>query len=192
MLTIPCSLLFTFQLVTASVINHIAERPAPTVEELALITPSPSTWDPTRTRELLKRDILSDVKQDVGNVLSELGSKIPAYVASGVPNFFQDFPTGDKVESSLGIDDSQVSALPTQVLNIPYVIRRSILQAHSAYYLSAVTGIGLIKAGTYVSMAMSISNLTSPFQNWMILQISFSLTPLLIHFSLAKLIKRGT
>ena len=127
MLTIPCSLLFTFQFVTASVINHIAERPAPTVEELALITPSPSTWDPTRTRELLKRDIFSDVKQDVGNVLSELGSGIPAYVASGVPNFFQDFPTGDNVEKSLGIDDSQVSALPTQVLNIPYVTRRSIL-----------------------------------------------------------------
>lgn len=121
MLAVPYSLLFTFQLVTASVINHIAEQPAPTVEELALITPSPSTWDPTRTRELLKRDILSDVKQDVGGVLSELGSKIPAYVASGVPNFFQDFPTGDKVQKSLGIDDSQVSALPTQVLNIPYV-----------------------------------------------------------------------
>lgn len=121
MLAVPYSLLFTLQLVTASVINHIAEQPAPTVEELALITPSPSTWDPTRTREFLKRDILSDVKQDIGGVLSELGSKIPAYVASGVPNFFQDFPTGDDVQKSLSIDDSQVSALPTQVLNVPYV-----------------------------------------------------------------------
>lgn len=191
MLAIPY-FLFTFQLVTASVINHVAERPNPTVEELALITPSPSTWDPTRTRELLKRDILSDVKQDVGGVLSELGSKIPAYVASGVPNFFQDFPTGDKVRSSLGIDDSQVSALPTQVLNIPYVTRRYILQIPRAYYLLAATGIGLIEAGTYVFMAMSTSNLTSPVQNWMILQTSFSLTPLLISFNLVKLIKLGT
>ena len=178
MLAIPYSLLFTFQLVTSSAINRIAERPAPTVEELALITPSPSTWDPTRTRDILKRDIFSDVKQDVAGVLSELGSKIPAYVASGVPNFFQDFPTGDKVKSSLGIDDSQVSALPTQVLNIPYVNQRLILQVHKAHSLSAAMEIGLIKAGTYVSMAMSTSNLTSPVQNWMILRTSFSLTPL--------------
>lgn len=192
MLAVSSSLLFTLQLVSASVINRIAERPAPTVEELALITPSPSTWDPTGTRELLKRDIFSDVKQDVGGILSELGSKIPAYVASGVPNFFQDFPTGDKVQKSLGIDDSQVSALPTKVLNIPYVTRRSILQFYRAYYISAATRIGLIEAGTYVSMAMSTSNLTSPVQNWMILQTFSSLTPLLISSNLAKLIKLGT
>lgn len=37
----------------------------------------------------------------------------------GVPNFFQDFPTGDKVKSSLGIDDQQLAAYPTNVLNIP-------------------------------------------------------------------------
>jgi hypothetical protein len=36
-----------------------------------------------------------------------------------VPNFFQDFPSGDKVASSLGLDSSQLAALPTQVLNIP-------------------------------------------------------------------------
>ena len=63
--------------------------------------------------------IKTDVAGDVSSILGSLGSDIPQYVASGVPNFFQDFPTGDKVESSLGIDDAQVSALPTQVLNIP-------------------------------------------------------------------------
>ena len=36
-----------------------------------------------------------------------------------MPNFFQDFPTGDKVQSELGIDDQQLAALPTQVLNVP-------------------------------------------------------------------------
>lgn len=38
---------------------------------------------------------------------------------TGIPNFFQDFPTGDKVQSSLGIDDDQLAALPTNVLNLP-------------------------------------------------------------------------
>lgn len=52
-------------------------------------------------------------------MLSDLGSNIPSYVASGVPNFFQDFPIGDDVRKSLGIEESQVSALPTSVLNIP-------------------------------------------------------------------------
>lgn len=105
MLVIPCSLLFTFHLVTESVINGLAERPAPTVEELDIISQSPSTWDPTRRRELLKRGIFSDLKDDVGGVLSKLGAKIPANDAS-VPNIFQKFPTGDKVQNSLGFDDS--------------------------------------------------------------------------------------
>ena len=192
MLAIPYFILFTFQLVTASVINRIAERAAQTVGELTLPAPSPSTWGLTRTRDILKRDIFSDFKQDTGGFLSELRSKIPAYVASGVSNFFQDFPTGDKVRKSLGIDDSQVSALPTKVLNIPYVARRFVLQVHKAYSRPAATEIGLIKAGTYVSMALSTSNLTSPLQNWMILQTSFSLAPLLRNSNLAKLIKLGT
>ncbi|KAI9793000.1 MAG: hypothetical protein M1835_007537 [Candelina submexicana] len=79
------------------------------------ITPSPILSPPTKT----KRNILDNVKNDVGSILGGLGSAIPSYVASGVPNFFQDFPTGDKVQSSLGIDDDQVRALPTNVLNIP-------------------------------------------------------------------------
>lgn len=83
-----------------------------------MITPSPSEWTPTRTLKS-KRGIVSDLEGDVNSVLSALGSDIPSYVASGVPNFFQDFPTGDKVQSSLGLDDGQVAALPTQVLNVP-------------------------------------------------------------------------
>ena len=82
-----------------------------------MVTPSLSKWWPTKTEK--KRGVISDVAGDVNSVLGSLGSDIPSYVASGVPNFFQDFPTGANVQSSLGLDDAQVSALPTQVLNIP-------------------------------------------------------------------------
>jgi hypothetical protein len=37
----------------------------------------------------------------------------------GVPNFFQGFPTGTDVQSSLGVNDSSLATLPTQVLNLP-------------------------------------------------------------------------
>jgi hypothetical protein len=85
-----------------------------------LITPSLVEYNPSRTVKF-PRNIISDAKGQFDSVLSNLGSDIPSYVASGVPNFFQDFPTGDKVQSSLGIDDEQRAALPTQVLNIdPY------------------------------------------------------------------------
>jgi len=83
-----------------------------------MITPSPSEWSPTRTLKY-KRGVVSDVEGDINSVLSALGSNIPSYVASGVPNFFQDFPTGDSVKSKLGLNDSQIAALPTQVLNLP-------------------------------------------------------------------------
>lgn len=90
-------------------------------QQLPLITPSPASWDPTKTYNR-RRDILDDLKdkakEQIGDVLSQLGN-IPSYVASGVPNFFQDFPGSDKVQSSLGIDDDQIAALPTQVLNVP-------------------------------------------------------------------------
>ena len=103
---------------TATAIPTIPE-PAQVVEpQDPLITAPP---DPTRTRTYLQqRDLLSDFEADVGSVLSDLGS-VPSYVASGIANFFQDFPTGDKVQSSLGINDAQLKALPTQVLNLsPY------------------------------------------------------------------------
>jgi hypothetical protein len=56
---------------------------------------------------------------DINSILNGLGSDIPSYVASGVPNFFQDFPTGTAVQSSLGLSDGDLAALPTQVLNLP-------------------------------------------------------------------------
>jgi hypothetical protein len=98
----------------------IVPAPNPVAPRDPLITPSLVEYNPSRTVKF-PRNIISDAKGQFDSVLSGLGSGIPSYVASGVPNFFQDFPTGDKVQSSLGIDDEQVAALPTQVLNIdPY------------------------------------------------------------------------
>ena len=97
---------------------ELQAKAAAAIPGLPLVTPSPVIRDATRTYKS-RRDILSDLAGDVHSLLNELGSDIPSYVASGIPNFFQDFPTGDHVKSSLGLDDSQVAALPTQVLNIP-------------------------------------------------------------------------
>ncbi|ORY64131.1 uncharacterized protein BCR38DRAFT_343853 [Pseudomassariella vexata] len=73
-----------------------------------MITPGP---------ELRARDI--DPGSYINSVLSGIGSGVSSYIASGVPQFFQDFPTGDSVESSLGIGDDDLAAKPTQVLNVP-------------------------------------------------------------------------
>jgi hypothetical protein len=106
------------------VIASPAPSPRPQPDAVAprapVITPSQVEYHPSRTWKS-RRDILSNIEGDINSVLSGLGSGIPSYVASGIPNFFQDFPTGDDVKSSLGIDDSQLAALPTQVLNVdPY------------------------------------------------------------------------
>lgn len=83
-----------------------------------VITPSPIEENPS---PVVQRDILSDVESDISNVLSGLGSDLPSWVASGIPNFFQGFPTGDAVASSLGLKSSDLAAVPTNVLNIdPY------------------------------------------------------------------------
>ncbi|KAL3421568.1 hypothetical protein PVAG01_08014 [Phlyctema vagabunda] len=75
-----------------------------------------------RRLQVEQRDIISDLKSLTAEVDSYVGSVVgtyPSYIASGVPNFFQDFPTGDDVQSKLGLNDDDIDALPTQVLNIP-------------------------------------------------------------------------
>lgn len=94
------------------------QRSAAVVPKQPLITPSP-TLPHGVTKTVHRSNLLDDVKGRVEGVLSDLGSAIPSYVASGVPNFFQDFPVGDDAQKSLGIDDEQIDALPTSVLNIP-------------------------------------------------------------------------
>ncbi|KAL8295105.1 hypothetical protein RB597_008433 [Gaeumannomyces tritici] len=86
--------------------------PLPRAEAAPLVTPAPTLeGQPTRTLER-RVDVWGAFESGVNSVMSGLGSSIPSYVASGVPNFFQDFPTGDKVQSSLGIDDDQVYKQP--------------------------------------------------------------------------------
>jgi hypothetical protein len=107
-------------LVVASPAPSPRPQPNAVAPREPVITPSQVEYHPSRTWKS-RRDILSDIDGDINSVLSGLGSGIPSYVASGIPNFFQDFPTGDNVKSSLGLDDSQLAALPTQVLNVdPY------------------------------------------------------------------------
>ena len=114
---LPTLLLALLPLVYGTAVRRSIPRPGQVGQERPLITPSPASWDPTRTFK--KRGVISDLAGDVDSILSGLGSAIPSYVASGVPNFFQGFPTGGDVQSSLGLNDSQIKALPTQVLNIP-------------------------------------------------------------------------
>jgi hypothetical protein len=90
-------------------------RPAPAALPLAaphpLPTASPVEHTPSKTRR--------DLRDSISSVLGSLGSSIPSYVAEGVADFFQNIPSGSAVQSSLGLDSSQLAALPTQVLNIP-------------------------------------------------------------------------
>lgn len=118
----------TARLLQVSLLCTIAAAsPAPIVQQAEAavlqardpaITPSPVHYDVTRTLQR-PRNIISDLASDVGSILSGLGSDIPSYVASGVPNFFQGFPSGDAVVSSLGLSDNELAALPTQALNLP-------------------------------------------------------------------------
>lgn len=77
-----------------------------------MITPAP---DPKN--RIVERDF--DAASYVHSLITSLGSDVSSYVASGVPQFFQDFPSGSAVESSLGIHSSDLAATPTEVLNLP-------------------------------------------------------------------------
>ncbi|KAI0153216.1 hypothetical protein GGR57DRAFT_468055 [Xylariaceae sp. FL1272] len=94
-------------LVTALFAAHAFGSPRP------MITPAPSAAD--RELALARRDIISDAESYIDGLESDVSS----LVSSGIPAFFQNFPTGDDVESALGIGDDDLKATPTHVLNIP-------------------------------------------------------------------------
>lgn len=98
-------LLFSASLFVAHVLG--AARPA--------ITPAPSLE--ARDRALAERAF--DPGSYINSVISDLGSGVSSYIASGVPQFFQDFPIGGDVEKALDIDDDDLKPIPTQALNIP-------------------------------------------------------------------------
>ncbi|KAF2743838.1 hypothetical protein M011DRAFT_409664 [Sporormia fimetaria CBS 119925] len=70
-----------------------------------------------------RRDIFDDIASGAENLVKSLGSVVgqdlPSYFISGIPQYFQDLPTGGQVLSSLGISDGDLDAKPTEVLNIP-------------------------------------------------------------------------
>lgn len=121
------SILARQALIPALILSVASAFPAPTafanVDDAAapsipVVTPSPVERNPS---PVVARNILSDIDSGVGKILSGLGSDLPSWVASGVPNFFQGFPSGDAVVSSLGLESTELAALPTNVLNIdPY------------------------------------------------------------------------
>lgn len=108
-------------------VQHIAASPAPRPAnvldaEVALITPTPTFVDyasKTRNRRGLVSDLTAAVASDIGNILSDLGSDLPTWVASGILPQFIGLPTGSAVLSSANVSSTDLDAEPTQVLNIP-------------------------------------------------------------------------
>ncbi|TGO21075.1 hypothetical protein BPAE_0244g00060 [Botrytis paeoniae] len=115
--TLPQVLLALVPVALAFPAPHPVAQPVPH----PMITPRASLTD--RTPSLVEeRGVISSVESSIKGLESYITSVLgtyPSYIASGVPNFFQDFPTGSAVQSSLGIGDSDLAATPTQVLNIP-------------------------------------------------------------------------
>ncbi|KAK4453848.1 hypothetical protein QBC34DRAFT_195100 [Podospora aff. communis PSN243] len=85
--------------------------PNPAPAPHPMITPAPAPLD--------SRDLVTEWDNYVNSVVSGLGSTVSGYIASGIPQFFQDLPTGQDVEIRLGIADRDLDAKPTQVLNLP-------------------------------------------------------------------------
>ncbi|KAF2759888.1 hypothetical protein EJ05DRAFT_474930 [Pseudovirgaria hyperparasitica] len=121
-----------FLLIAAALAGRLAVAspvPEPTAVPNPVAVPepaiTPADFNPriygqygARYGKAYRRNIISDAAGFFTDIESALGN-IPSYVISGIPEFFQNFPTGDAVLSSLGIDESQLDAYPTEVLNIP-------------------------------------------------------------------------
>jgi hypothetical protein len=104
--------------VVPAVLAAPAAAPAPVaVAPHPMITARAALAD-RRPSALEERNIISSI-EGLGSYLTSVLGTYPSYIASGVPNFFQDFPTGSAVQSSLGVSSSDLAATPTQVLNIP-------------------------------------------------------------------------
>ena len=77
-LTTLFTLLFAIlPLVSATAVRRSIPKPGQVGQERPLITPSPASWDPTKTYK--KRGVISDLAGDVNSILSGLGSDIPSY-----------------------------------------------------------------------------------------------------------------
>lgn len=109
--------------VTAVAIPDPTAAPAAVEARAPITTPAPVYFEGEKSYILDKRNLLDDIKNGVDSIAkswgSVLGTDLPSYFTEGIPNWFQDFPTGTDVLSSLGIGDDDLKASPTEVLNIP-------------------------------------------------------------------------
>ncbi|CAN9191177.1 unnamed protein product [Alternaria alternata] len=96
--------------------------PAKVEVRAPVVTPAAIRFD-GRHSYVQKRDIIDDIKSGVENyansIGSVLGTDLPSFFTEGIPGWFEDLPTGSQVLSSLGINDDDLAAKPTEVLNIP-------------------------------------------------------------------------
>jgi hypothetical protein len=114
-------------LVLLSLLQAIGASPAPRPAnvldaEAALITPTPTVavyGRKTKNRRGIISDITAAAESDINSILSDLGTNLPSYFASGIIPQFEGLPTGSAVLNSAGVDSTDVDAQPTQVLNIP-------------------------------------------------------------------------
>ena len=86
--------------------RHVREARAPVVTAAPQIDPrSP--------------DFLDDVGDHINSLLSDIGSDVSSFVASGIPQYFQDFPVGSEVAEELGITEEDLDDEPNEILNFP-------------------------------------------------------------------------
>ena len=99
----------------AATLPFVSAAPAPNAVAVApehpMITPAPELIPTKTTNE--KRGIISDIEGQFSSLI--------ASASADYASIFSGFPSGGDVQSKLGIDSSQLAALPTQVLNLPYV-----------------------------------------------------------------------
>ncbi|KAI9883477.1 MAG: hypothetical protein M1823_004767 [Watsoniomyces obsoletus] len=91
----------------------ISASPAAPPASVPLPTPSPVIHQQDRT--------FRDIKDDIKSILGSIGSAIPSVVGDGTSIFFDYFPGAGAVQRSLGLNKTQLAAVPTEVLNLPYV-----------------------------------------------------------------------
>jgi hypothetical protein len=114
-------------LVLLSLLQRICASPAPRPAnaldaELALITPTPTLaiyGSKTRDGRGIFSDLTAAAESDNNSILSDIGSGLPSWLASGIIPQLQGLPTGSAVLGSAGVDSTDVDAQPTKVLNIP-------------------------------------------------------------------------
>ncbi|KAF1832432.1 hypothetical protein BDW02DRAFT_529936 [Decorospora gaudefroyi] len=112
----------TFGLASAVAVPEPTAVPAKVEVRAPIVTPAALRFD-GRHSYLQKRDIIDDIKSGVEGYVesigSVLGTDLPSFFTDGIPEWFQSLPTGSEVMSSLGIEDGDLEAQPTEVLNIP-------------------------------------------------------------------------